>query len=141
MGIELTQKVYSELISYGNSSPAYEVCGALLGQKTDDAWKCDEFVPMTNVSTQNKGSHYVPDPNEFFQVIRRTTHMTPNADKDLVGIFHTHPNNLANPSVTDVMGAGYEGIYIIHSPKYNEVKAYYYNGIDRKFFPENITEA
>jgi desampylase len=138
--MEITREVYAKLVSYGNSSPV-EVCGALLGKKNGGSWACDEFVPMTNVSTLDKGSHYVPDPNEFFQVIKRTTHMTSDAEKDLVGIFHTHPNNRATPSITDVMGAGYEGIYIIHSPKYLEVKAYYYNGTDREFFPEKLIEA
>ena len=138
--LRLTKKLVNELKVYGDSSPANEVCGALLGNKNStDTWDCTEFTPLTNVTNSNKEVHYIPDPNEFFQTISRTTHMNKNAKQDLVGIFHTHPHHRPIPSHTDIHGAGYEGVYIIYSPKYKSMEAYYYNGVDRDFIPTSIT--
>ncbi|MBC8436899.1 Mov34/MPN/PAD-1 family protein [bacterium] len=134
--LNILKEVFDEVVVYGDNSPNYEVCGAFLGKRDEssiDNWLCDEFIPMTNVSTMDQGVHYVPDPNEMFQMLSRTTHMDKDADKDLIGIFHTHPHNLPIPSQTDLNGAGYRGFYMIHSPKFEETQTYFYDGGDPVF--------
>ena len=120
--------VFDELIAYGDASPDAEVCGALLGQKGETDWICDEFIKLTNVSPHDRGVHYIPHPNELFQALQKTKHMNKNANKDLVGIFHTHPHNEPYPSSTDILGAGYEGAYVIYSPLKRLITAHYYDG-------------
>lgn len=120
--------VFDELIAYGDATPDVEVCGALLGQKDKTNWLCDEFIPLTNVSHHDHGVHYIPHPNELFQALSKTRHMNKDALKDLVGIFHTHPNNEPYPSSTDILGAGYEGAYVIYSPSRKLITAHYYDG-------------
>ena len=105
-----------------------KLLGLWLAKKQGNSWKCEEFIPLTNISTENKEVHYVPDPNEFMSMLRKTTHVSSSAESDFLGIMHSHPNNRPIPSVTDVQGAGYTGVYIIHSPKFKETRAYYYDG-------------
>ncbi len=130
--IIIQEKIKRILINYGDQSPTKEVCGFLLGKKSDSVWECDEFIPLTNISDSQE-VHYIPEPNEMFKALNKTTHMDSQADKDLVGVFHTHPHHRAQPSITDLTGAGYQGFYFIYSPKYNELNAFYYDGGDPKF--------
>ena len=111
----------------GDLSPAEEICGALLGKKDKDIWKITEVIFLTNIS-HNKSMHYIPDPNEWIKVISDTTFLNEEADKDLIGIFHTHPNSKPIASTVDIEEAGYEGVYWIYSPKFKESKFYYYDG-------------
>lgn len=120
--------VFDELIAYGDATPDVEVCGALLGQKGETTWICDEFIPLTNVSHHDHGHHYIPHPNELFEALSKTKHMNKNALKDLVGIFHTHPYHDPYPSSTDILGAGYEGAYVIYAPAQRLMTAHYYDG-------------
>ena len=151
MILNMQKSVWTEMHKYGETSPGHEVVGALLGLKTDDKnSECNEFISMTNVAGQNFEKkligtqnlktevHYVPDPNEFFQVLKQTTLMNKGAKKDFIGIFHTHPNHIAQPSVTDIYGAGYAGFYPIFSLLEKKTNVFFYDGINRSFEPSQI---
>lgn len=129
LSLQVRSKVIEEMTDYGDSSPSLEVCGALLGTKlSGNNWLCDEFVPVTNVSPM-PGVHYIPDPNEFLNnVLKRTTHFSNDAEKDLIGIFHTHPNSPPRPSIIDIQEASYLGAYIIYSPRFKEMNTFYSDG-------------
>ncbi|MBC8410401.1 MAG: Mov34/MPN/PAD-1 family protein [Rhodobacteraceae bacterium] len=139
MELTISQAVYNQVISYGESDKANEVCGAFLGTKrTATEWTCDEFIPMRNISQKGRGSNYTPDPNELFKVLSQTTHMNRDAKKDLIGIFHTHPHHAPIPSSIDVHGAGYKGFYMIYSPKYTDEKTYFFDGQTPEFTPTTL---
>jgi len=140
MKLNVTKEILEAMIKYGDNSPDLEVCGALIGETDESSYTCTEFIPLTNRSNKDKAVHYIPDQNEFFKVLQRTTHFDKSSKLDLVGIFHTHPHHAPIPSHTDIFGAGYAGIYVIYSPKYKEIKSYYYDGQEstRFFSPSNI---
>ena len=137
MRFNISQEVYDNLIKYGNEFSSQEVCGALVGYASQGSYTCDEFTALTNVSTEDQGVHYVPDPNEFFNVLFKTKQFNKTNSKDLVGIFHTHPHHLPILSHTDINGAGYQGVYLIYSPKHNQLNGFYYDGNEaaREFIP------
>lgn len=122
---------------YGTSDLINEVCGIGLGKKNGEQWTCTEFFPVTNVVKDNKfrdlvqryelnlSTDYIPHPEEFLSIIKRTTHFSDEADKDLTVIFHTHPICEPIPSITDLLGAEYEAIYVIYSPNLDKIRAYY----------------
>jgi proteasome lid subunit RPN8/RPN11 len=143
MKVAVEESVLQQLKDYGNGRPTVEVCGALLGQKSEDEglWKINEFIPITNVTNRAlEAVHYIPDPTEWFQAIRQTRLVKSSADKDFMGVFHTHPNNLPIPSETDHREAGYKGIYIIFSPKFNSLGFYYYDGNEDRKIWTNVEE-
>lgn len=148
----MQKSVWEEMQRYGKASPDHEVVGALLGQHiNDETSECNAFVPLTNVASQNGDKHligtcnlqpsvhYIPDPNEFFQVLKTTKLMTTGAKNDFVGIFHTHPHHASFPSMTDIYGAGYAGFYPIMSLLENKTNVFYYDGINRIFEPATLT--
>jgi len=142
MQFKILDEVYNNIISYGQNFSSQEVCGALVGYAGQNTYTCHEFKKLSNVSNEDKSGHYIPDPNEFFAVISQTSHFNHRNKKDLVGIFHTHPHSLPIPSQTDINGAGYAGVYLIYSPKYDQLNAFYYDGdeTDRKFTPIELVE-
>lgn len=144
--------VWIEMHKYGEASPDYEVVGAMLGQHVDDKnFMCDEFIPLTNVAEQNVDRHlvggkhlapesrYVPEPNEMFQALRKTTLMNKDAKKDFIGIFHTHPHHASYASMTDIYGAGYAGFYPIFSLQDKQTNVFFYDGINRGFDKAELT--
>ena len=122
----------------GNESPHEEICGALLGKKNGKEIIIEDYIPLTNVS-DNKLVHYIPDPNEWFQVLQKTT-LDKDSEISLVGIYHTHPQSPPIASTTDIEEAGYAGIYIIYSPRYKKANTYYYDGDEdkRQFTKTNL---
>jgi len=139
--VDVSFPILNEMLDYAKSSPKLEICGALLGKRTGsfeepEELKILDFVPMANVSEHGKSVHYIPDPNELLNVLKRTTHYDNKATLDLVGIFHNHPNNAPRPSITDINGAGYAGVYIIYSNKTGELSAQYYDGGEQMGFKQ-----
>jgi len=155
MHLQVQTSVWNDMQTYGKASPHHEVVGAMLGHHVDDEIsECNEFIPMTNIADQNGekrlvGSyfnnnlpletHYIPDPNEFFQVLKRTRLFTKKSKIELVGIFHTHPHHASRPSITDIHGAGYAGFYPIMSLTENKTNVFYYDGEHRIFEPVTLT--
>ena len=109
----------------GQNEPHDEICGALLGNR--DKGDITTYIPLTNISP-TKSCHYIPDPNEWLQVLKKTTFLNKKSKWDLIGLFHTHPHCAPIASSTDINEAGYEGLYWIYSPKDNSSNFYYYDG-------------
>ena len=87
MKVAVENSVLQQLKDYGNERSTVEVCGALLGQKSEDEelWEINEFIPITNVAEAFGGFevvHYVPDPTEWFQAIRQTRLVRNSAEKE-----------------------------------------------------------
>lgn len=135
--LEIKSNLLLELIKYGNSSPHDEVIALGTGTIKGDVLTCTEITKIKNVVKDpkykeiakmyaiNDSTDYIPDPGDFFKVISETKLVNSMSTKELVLIFHTHPRNLPNPSSTDIAGANYRAIYVIYSPLYKRIKAYY----------------
>lgn len=143
--------IFNQVLDHGNSNLTDEVCGAGIGRKLNDLWLVEKFIPITNVVKQKQYQHiknyygvsditdYIPDPNELYQVLSSTRHMHSDAKFDLIMIFHTHPHCRPRPSYTDRIGASFEAIYLIYSPLYKNLGAYYTVG-DTNFELSEIDE-
>ena len=72
MEATITKSLKDVVTEQGDKSPAEEICGALLGQRNNNSWEIQKFVKLTNTSKQ-KIAHYIPDQNEWFKVLNKTT--------------------------------------------------------------------
>jgi len=143
--IDHNDGILEEMIAHGNSNLQDEVCGIGLGHKNNNIWNLTKFIPLDNVVKDenfaeiksqlnaNDLTDYIPHPAQWLNAISQTTHFAKDAEFDLVVLFHTHPHNHPRPSMTDIRGAGYEAVYIIYSPCYNEISYNYNNGVTRGF--------
>lgn len=137
--VNIKPELFQQIVDYGNSNPQFEVGGMILGTDPNIA---DEIVLQDNVSMKNHMIHYIPDPQQVFDTIKRTKHFDDNAEKHIVGFFHTHPHHLPLPSSEDLAGAGYRGFQIIYSPKFKQAGIYYYDGdeTNRVFNPATLIQ-
>jgi proteasome lid subunit RPN8/RPN11 len=89
-----------------------ECCGILLGKITGVAKTVVEIIPTNNVwgesqlgadlhliseIARTKHSRYTIDPQAIFQAQKRAR----SIDLDIIGFFHSHPDNSAIPSTCD----------------------------------------
>lgn len=137
--------IFNRILLHGNSSQFDEVCGVGIGNKNNNIWKILDFITVDNVVKKEEFANlrknlnisprtdYIPHPMQFINILRKTKHFDTNNKKELVMLFHTHPKNHAIPSLKDVQGAGYNAVYVIFSPRYQEISFNLNNGITQEF--------
>jgi len=88
-----------------------EACGLLLGKMTDQGWHIDEAREVPNLNTERSADRFILDP-EAYQATDRELRGT---SREIIGIFHSHPDCPAKPSPTDLSNAWEGFAYIIVS--------------------------
>jgi len=88
-----------------------EACGLLLGRLTDQGWNIDEAREVPNLNTERSSDRFILDP-EMYQTVDRELRGT---GREIIGIFHSHPDCPAKPSPTDLVNAWDGFAYIIVS--------------------------
>jgi proteasome lid subunit RPN8/RPN11 len=107
--VRIRQNVLSALLAQARRSPETEVCGLLSGRDGEVI----EIFPAANASAKPETSFEI-GPRELFQNMRTLR----RAKLDLLGIYHSHPRTLNEPSPTDISLAFYpEVAYFIVSPR------------------------
>lgn len=102
MTVELSSDVMDALLAEAARAAPCECCGILLGA----GMRIVAIVPAANVH---------PDPRGHFEIDPRTLidcHRTARGEADgtrVFGYYHSHPNGLARPSVTDMASASGDG--------------------------------
>jgi len=88
-----------------------EACGILIGQMTERAWIIEEAREIPNINRDRATDRYQLDPDAFREIDRELR----VSKRDIIGIFHSHPDCPAQPSPTDLANAWTEYAYIIIS--------------------------
>lgn len=114
-----------------------EVCGLMVGRRDNYTATVTNIYKITNIS-QHPEDSFVMDPTEFLDAIMNTEMWDKDDPKlpDFVGIIHSHPKSHAFPSTADWYHAKtndlLHGGYVIYSPLYDELNAFYWNGHEFK---------
>jgi proteasome lid subunit RPN8/RPN11 len=106
----------------------YECCGLLVGNNNDTGKAVHEIYPVENKNKVRAEDRYEIDPKEFDKTDREATKKGFN----IIGIYHSHPDNPADPSAFDKECANVwtEYSYIIISVKNGkeeELKSWCFN--------------
>jgi len=88
-----------------------EACGLLLGKLTDEGWRIDEAREVQNLNAERAADRFILDP-EAYQAVDRELRGT---GREIIGIYHSHPDCPAKPSPTDLANAWEGFAYIIVS--------------------------
>jgi proteasome lid subunit RPN8/RPN11 len=108
----LSQATLDTIREQGRASYPEECCGLLIGRIEVDRRVALEAVPVLNVWTSDvalteddtrhslRDRFYIP-PREYLRVQRAAARQ----DLDVVGCYHTHPDDRAWPSERDRVGA------------------------------------
>lgn len=136
MNIFIDHKTLLGIHLYLEQSYPYEACGFLIGTDQHTKRYITGFIPVENKSTDNQKRRFVIDPIDYL-----------NAEKfalreglNLLGIYHSHPDHPAFPSIHDLEYAQpYFSYFIsgIESGKHTATRSFHLT--DGKFEEEKIS--
>ncbi len=101
MVVELTSGVTATLLEEAARAHPRECCGLLLGQGA----RVEQVVPALNVHAEPLHQFEI-DPQTLISAHRAARSGGPQ----VVGYYHSHPNDSAEPSLTDLAGASGDGL-------------------------------
>jgi proteasome lid subunit RPN8/RPN11 len=113
-----------------------EACGFLLGTQHREERNITHLVEVENQSTENQRRRFQIDPLDYLKAERFAT----KEGLSLLGIYHSHPDHPATPSVHDLEFAQPYFSYFIHSITQGEMtdtKAY--RLLEDQFIEEKFT--
>lgn len=109
--LHLQGTVLADLVALAEEGYPFEVCGLLVGLADAAGPRVLRLVAAKNLSTDRAADRYQLDPDDFVSADRAARH----GGLEILGIWHTHPDSPAWPSVTD-QEAAWEGYsYLIAS--------------------------
>jgi len=88
-----------------------EACGLLIGRMQDGVWNIDEAREVANLNDERAADRFILDPAAFQKADRELA----GSGREIIGIYHSHPDCPAKPSPTDLSAAWDGFAYIIVS--------------------------
>ena len=110
MEIEIKPSVLKAIHDIAEKSYPNECCGFVFGE-TGQQVRAEEVSEVVNGSVENHQVHYTIPPLEFMRAERYAL----ENNKQLVGVFHSHPDHPPRPSGRDLEDALPELSYFITS--------------------------
>lgn len=112
--IELTEQHLTEIRRHGERDYPYECCGLLIGRLADGGKIVTETYPISNAREEDaKRNRFLIRPDEL---MRGEKHARAKA-LDVVGFYHSHPDDRAVPSQYDLEHAWPTYSYIVVAVK------------------------
>ena len=113
-----------------------EACGFLLGTQIHKKREITHLIKVDNHSTENQRRRFVIDPLDYLKAERFAT----KEGLTLLGIYHSHPDHPAIPSVHDLEFAQPFFSYFIHAITHGKmIDTRSYRLMEGKFIEEKLT--
>lgn len=105
--LRLTAELHEQIKAHGAVSYPFEGCGLLLGRVENGDNIVTEIRPLPNVwpVETEKPVRFLIDPKAWQQVELEAM----NCDLDVIGIFHSHPDDVPVASPRDLAWASWPG--------------------------------
>lgn len=130
--IIIKQSILNQILEIVEKVPE-ESCGFLFGTLSENTKKTITFLPVQNVSKENKLIRYEISPSDYL----KAENFAMKKDLEVLGVYHTHINASAFPSGTDLRlafpGFSYFIISLINQT-FSEIKSWKLN--DKSIFEE-----
>jgi len=137
----ISQRDLDEIRKHGEDTYPHECCGVLLGEMADGRNLVKATVRCGNTRTDSAHDRYNIDPRELVKVQREGR----ERGYDIVGFYHSHPDDRARWSATDLAEAHWIGCsYVITSVekgKAVQTNSFLLNGTieeDKRFEDEEV---
>jgi proteasome lid subunit RPN8/RPN11 len=106
--LKITKEAFDAIVAHAREALPDECCGLLIGSPA----RIEQAHRARNLDASP--SRFLIDPQDHFAAI----HAARARGLVVVGVYHSHPATLADPSPTDVAEASYsEYVYVIVSPR------------------------
>ena len=109
--LKFPPKLRDELTALARRGYPQEVCGLLVGRETGVGTAVKRITSAANLEQDRVGDRYTLDPRDYLRA-------DADAQRDgleIVGVWHTHPDQPARPSTTDLKFAWDNYTYLILS--------------------------
>ncbi|MDX8393816.1 MAG: M67 family metallopeptidase [Mariprofundales bacterium] len=107
----VAQGVIPLMRSHAIKGYPHEICGLLIGKFSTSGWQIDEAIPVPNINTERVADRFQLDP----KIYKQTDTKLRGTGREIIGVYHSHPDCPAKPSPTDVEHAWDGWCYIIIS--------------------------
>ena len=113
MALYVTEEARAAIAAHGERGYPNEICGLLLGKDADGQRTIRALVPIENSFEADEQYHrFLITPRAMFQAEKEARRRR----LDVLGVYHSHPNEVARPSAYDRDHAAWTGwSYIIVS--------------------------
>src|SRR5271166_5317197 len=113
MALKLTAAQLEQICRHGEAAYPHECCGVLTGEMLADGTKqVLAVVRCGNAHHDPSRSWYQIDPRQLVRIQREAY----ERDEDVIGFYHSHPDDAANWSASDLEEAHWTGCsYVITS--------------------------
>ena len=131
--VKINESSYNAIIKHAEAGFPHEVCGVLIGHNHT----VTHYRECNNLNTERAHDRYELDPLSF----KEADDYSRKIGKDIIGIYHSHPDHPSMASETDRQRAWPGWIYIIFSinrGKYNDARAWILEDSGEKFYEEPI---
>jgi proteasome lid subunit RPN8/RPN11 len=126
--IRLNGGVLTQIVAQAEDGFPCEVCGILIGRQSIGFVELFDVFQVLNLSVEDRRNRYEVDPSAMLAASVRAR----ESGLEVVGIWHSHPNNPAAPSEADRIAAWAGWSYVIVSVTcagIAEVRSWRLNGI------------
>lgn len=114
--VRIKKGFLDEIRKQGEDEWPHEACGYLIGR---DFSSLDQRIPMTNIDQSPE--HFSFDPQEQFKALE----FTRQVGKELLAVYHTHPETPARMSDEDIrLAHDTRVVYFIYSQQDRLLKAF-----------------
>lgn len=125
LSVQLEARLQASLLQYAKETKPLEACGLLIGTRYRNMIRIDEVVPCENLDARR--DRFRIDPGAIVLAEQRAT----STKRELVGIWHSHPESAAVPSARDAQDAWSGWLYLVSSlvaPGASAARAWAYSG-------------
>lgn len=107
----ITQQALTAMHNGAKAGYPQEVCGLLIGSCDGANWRVDEARIVENLNKVRAADRFQLDPKGYQQADRELR----GSGREIIGVFHSHPDCPARPSPTDLENAWEGFLYPIIS--------------------------
>lgn len=107
-----TPEVLERIGRHGSRTYPEECCGFLVGSADSLGNRVTGTIEVDNQRDENRERRYLIGPRDYLEADRQAR----SSGRDIVGVYHSHPDHPARPSATDLAEATFPGFtYVIVS--------------------------
>jgi proteasome lid subunit RPN8/RPN11 len=103
--IRMPRAVYLDLRAHGEECYPGESCGALLGRPAPEGWHIVSLVRAANARADATRVRFEIAPAELVAIVNEARGL----GLEIAGFYHSHPDQAAQPSATDLAEAHWLG--------------------------------
>ena len=108
--LRISANLHAALLAHAEQTYPHECCGILLGSLGPSGWQVESALPAANARASAAHNRYTIAPPELVRAQREARRL----GLDIAGFYHSHPDQSAQWSSTDLDQAHWPGcVYLI----------------------------